>query len=512
MSDTCQVLLENVWSNLYSNEEQAVIGIIAMGCGALSTCSNPNVVNVPESGPSTRPRSPGSLQDNVGTTGPSTTDHGGHNRKALRRLGDKHPLQINGGLSTVDIAHNIEKINRMFSGDCSTNNLHVNKDQNYNEYLGQSSASPVMSRHLGALPLTRRKSSLSTLSKNPLGQIKEEEGESGAKRSTVPKLPPLLPEVPCREQQESVRGPDSWLAESQPRPLPMLPRPPPPPNSPKMRWAVDNHLDNNGAKLLWEAQYDGVGRLSNICDVAFLRQECLAVSQDATEKTGLQLYEVCLNGYPGPHIGEPEVRYPRGVCMDRSGHIAMTDAATRTVKFMDTSGTYLGSWKNDKFQLPAGIAQTKEGQYVVADERGGAKAIGLYSGRGQVIRKFGQTWFDCPWYVAVDHYNRVIVSEQSVSGVVVFDNHGRYLFKFGTHGGGDGQLNFQSGITVDSQNNILVADSDNYRVSMFSPDGYFVKHVVSHMDSRPISLSVYNPQGLLSLVTDSRLYMYQLSR
>lgn len=350
--------------------------------------------------------------------------------------------------------------------------------------------------------------------------------------SSVPKLPPLFtprPLPPAEDGEVNVLNQTSWdhlvkkkrrrngsgTTSRQDPELHVVPRP-------ESRTEITRDFKtftrsprknkmNHKNRILWKASYDTTGRLSNICDVAFLHPDCIAVSQDCENKSGLQLYDIPKAGLPGNVIGDPELCSPRGICLDRDGHVVVTDAHTKTVKFMDTSGNYLASWKHGKFSLPAGIAHTREGQFVVSDEPGGNKAIGIYSGRGTVIRKFGMPWFDCPWYVAVDNYNRILVSEQSVSGVIVFDNHGRFLFKFGSYGGGEGQLNFQSGIAIDSKNQILVADSDNYRVCLYSADGYFIENVVTHLPSRPVSLALYESQSLLAVVTDSEVFLHQMN-
>ena len=46
--------------------------------------------------------------------------------------------------------------------------------------------------------------------------------------------------------------------------------------------------------------------------------------------------------------------------------------------------------------------------------------------------------------------------------------------KFGTYGTGHGQLNNPFGIAVDLYGFILVADTDNHRVSIFHKDGKYI--------------------------------------
>ncbi|MBI3743628.1 MAG: hypothetical protein HY261_05000, partial [Chloroflexi bacterium] len=46
--------------------------------------------------------------------------------------------------------------------------------------------------------------------------------------------------------------------------------------------------------------------------------------------------------------------------------------------------------------------------------------------------------------------------------------------KWGSEGSGDGQFNMPSGIAVDAQGNVYVADRGNYRIQEFTSTGKFL--------------------------------------
>jgi DNA-binding beta-propeller fold protein YncE len=52
-----------------------------------------------------------------------------------------------------------------------------------------------------------------------------------------------------------------------------------------------------------------------------------------------------------------------------------------------------------------------------------------------------------------------------------FDATGHYLASWGTSGQGDGEFNRPSGVAVDREGNIYVADWGNERVQLLAPDG-----------------------------------------
>lgn len=93
----------------------------------------------------------------------------------------------------------------------------------------------------------------------------------------------------------------------------------------------------------------------------------------------------------------------------------------------------------------------------------------------------------------VDSKERVFVLDSKESEVKVFDNHGQFLFKFGRPGQGPGELNNPIGIHLTPKGEILIEDALNQRLSLFSPEGKFIK-----------SISTAKLLGLSGIVLDSR--------
>jgi DNA-binding beta-propeller fold protein YncE len=72
----------------------------------------------------------------------------------------------------------------------------------------------------------------------------------------------------------------------------------------------------------------------------------------------------------------------------------------------------------------------------------------------------------------------VVVSERGANSISVFNRQdGALLRRFGYPGGGDGQLNGPQGLCFMSGHRVAVADEYNKRVSVFSVDGEFDRHV-----------------------------------
>lgn len=80
----------------------------------------------------------------------------------------------------------------------------------------------------------------------------------------------------------------------------------------------------------------------------------------------------------------------------------------------------------------------------------------------------------------------------------VYSADGEFLFKFGSHGEGNGQFNAPTGVAVDSNGNIIVADWGNSRIQVFDSSGSFLSYI--NTSAEPL----YGPQGL-ALTSDGHV-------
>ncbi|EDO36271.1 predicted protein [Nematostella vectensis] len=70
----------------------------------------------------------------------------------------------------------------------------------------------------------------------------------------------------------------------------------------------------------------------------------------------------------------------------------------------------------------------------------------------------------------------------------------RFVKSFGIAGGGDGCFNLPHGVATDPSDNIYVADSGNSRLQIFTPEGYYMRKVVSDQLNRPWGVAI-TPRG-----------------
>ena len=88
------------------------------------------------------------------------------------------------------------------------------------------------------------------------------------------------------------------------------------------------------------------------------------------------------------------------------------------------------------------------------------------------------------------------VSYDSLHYVKTFSDEGQFLYEIGCKGSGDGQLRRPQGLAIDKLNNLVVCDSDNKRLQVFSLEGKFLNSVTEEV-SRPDSVTVVKNGDLL---------------
>ncbi len=86
----------------------------------------------------------------------------------------------------------------------------------------------------------------------------------------------------------------------------------------------------------------------------------------------------------------------------------------------------------------------------------------------------GKGQFDSPTGIAVDGNGNILVADTINGRIQKFSPSGTFVTSIGTRGNGHGQLGEPNGIAVDRAGNIYVAEASNHRVQKLASDGTFV--------------------------------------
>eukprot|EP00058_Branchiostoma_floridae_P019638 XP_002605128.1 hypothetical protein BRAFLDRAFT_80937 [Branchiostoma floridae] len=87
------------------------------------------------------------------------------------------------------------------------------------------------------------------------------------------------------------------------------------------------------------------------------------------------------------------------------------------------------------------------------------------------MTKFGSIEGELPLSITVDKRGNIFIADKYNDRVLKYDKNGVYISSFGSRGTGAGYLYWPSGVCVDSLGRVIVVDSGNARVEMFTADG-----------------------------------------
>ncbi|RUS90051.1 hypothetical protein EGW08_002164 [Elysia chlorotica] len=103
--------------------------------------------------------------------------------------------------------------------------------------------------------------------------------------------------------------------------------------------------------------------------------------------------------------------------------------------------------------------------------------------QGKLLKKVGRkgrgrAQFDMPCGVTTTHSgDLVVVSDTDNHRIQIFSMDGVFRFKFGERGSSPHQLCYPAGVAVTSKDSIVVSDSVNVAVKLFSLEGQLEKHI-----------------------------------
>lgn len=183
-------------------------------------------------------------------------------------------------------------------------------------------------------------------------------------------------------------------------------------------------------------------------------------------------------------FGAAETRYhiwgPRGVAVDSLGRVFITDTGNKRIVIFDSDGVDLAAFGGaglgvGQFDEPVGIEVDDAGRLFIAD---------TWNKRIQVMIPDGDTltypnhitWEIDGWYgdsldnkpfLTIDENYQVYVAEPVLGRVLVFNQHGDFLYTWGGFGSGADEIGIVGGLAVDPFGGVWVSDARNNRLMRF---------------------------------------------
>jgi len=184
--------------------------------------------------------------------------------------------------------------------------------------------------------------------------------------------------------------------------------------------------------------------------------------------------------------GPGEFDAPGGVAADPAGRLYVADFYNQRVQVLSPGGDFIrqfgmtaekGIWAG-RFNYPTDVDLLSDTDVVVADAYN--DRIQVFAPDGEFERKWGgpfalnipggfNGWFRTATGVAVDPESNIFVADFYNHRVQKFSSRGHFLVAFGEQGSGPGQLERPTDAAVDANGNVYVVDFGNNRIQKFEP-------------------------------------------
>ncbi len=181
-----------------------------------------------------------------------------------------------------------------------------------------------------------------------------------------------------------------------------------------------------------------------------------------------------------------------GVGVDSRDRVYVFTRGDHPLIVFDKDGKFLDAWGEGMFTRPHGVCMHSGDRLFLVDDEG--HTVNRFSLDGKRELRIGDGTPSDTGYVplkspvsrASGPFNAVTNVAVTPSGEIYaadgygnarihkFTAEGEHLFSWGEPGSGEGQFNLPHGIALDSAGRVYVADRENSRVQIFSPEGKFL--------------------------------------
>ena len=211
--------------------------------------------------------------------------------------------------------------------------------------------------------------------------------------------------------------------------------------------------------------------------------------------------EEYITEFGGYGTGPGQFMWPMSCALDSNTNVYVSDEYLDRITIFNKDGEYVSHWETSgsgdgELDRPAGLAIRDDILYVV-DSRN--HRVQRFTLDGQYLSQFGRFGsgngeLNTPWGICIDHDGNVFIADWRNDRIQSFTADGQWLATFGQPGqpgGGDasiarehggirlvnrpvGLFNRPTGVAVDKDGDIYVADWLNNRVQVLTPEGRFI--------------------------------------
>lgn len=177
-------------------------------------------------------------------------------------------------------------------------------------------------------------------------------------------------------------------------------------------------------------------------------------------------------------VMEGQFTEPSGVAVNAQNDVIVADTNNHRIQIFDKEGRFKFQFgecgkRDGQLLYPNRVAVVRTSGDIIVTERSPTHQIQIYNQYGQFVRKFGANILQHPRGVTVDNKGRIVVVECKVMRVIIFDQTGAVLQKFGC----SKHLEFPNGVVVNDKQEIFISDNRAHCVKVFSYEGAYLRQI-----------------------------------
>ena len=165
---------------------------------------------------------------------------------------------------------------------------------------------------------------------------------------------------------------------------------------------------------------------------------------------------------------ERQLYRPRGVAVQESQlRIFVSDSMSDAIHCFTPGGEYSSTFGKEKLKYPLGITTWRNKVYVCDSHH---NTVQMFDSAGTHIGNLTEDYHGSPMQCASsENTGNIYITMNSLSDayVLVVDSMGEFITTFGTKGDQAGSLNDARGVVVDHHENVLVTNSNQFKLQMF---------------------------------------------
>jgi sugar lactone lactonase YvrE len=187
-----------------------------------------------------------------------------------------------------------------------------------------------------------------------------------------------------------------------------------------------------------------------------------------------------LRTFGGAGVADGQLAAINGISVSHDNYVYVTDRDSNRVVVYTSSGEFVKFLGATILFSPRGLAV--DGDTIVVTDAWNSRIVRLSRNDGSLLNSFGSFGsaagqFNDPQSLDVAPNGDIIVVDTYNNRVQVFTSSGLFKYMFGVYGTGDAQFNYPHGIAVDDGGYIYVSDTRNSRYQRFSSKGVWTTTV-----------------------------------